>query len=204
MAKSAWREYQDRCDNAGWRIKLIHPGDPDRVRMYQTKWGALAFAALFLYFALVAKKFGLAAAMLGGCFISALVETAWGFRTWTLVVGEIVDVELKLVDTVGDRGAPLQAWMGRVLCRYTRAGRTVEVTPAYSIVQRNFSRQASPQEVERYRAIEAGKIAQAQTDDRHLRMFVDEREPLSARLWSGSLAGRLLHLLSKKEPLART
>lgn len=201
MSKSPWREYQDAMDNNGWRIKLIHPGDPNRVRWHKTQWGGLAFAMLFLY-GVMTKNIRVILSGMAGMPLAIFVESLIRYGYWKRVAADVIDIEFGLGMSMNPKVRG-HAWSSRMLCRYCMNGKAHEVTPMIPGVSADFfPKDAPPDVLAEHEKKEIQRIYSMFIGENRVRLYVNTREPLEAKLDNGSFASRIIHALSKKIPSA--
>ncbi|MFN7141800.1 MAG: hypothetical protein ACK4UN_20970 [Limisphaerales bacterium] len=129
MRKSKLREYQDKMENAGWRIKTIPYDDPSKPMIIPPNWYALAGLAVLvggIWLFLRHKQLVYAWVALGGfafiC-ISLLCNALTRRRRWVTVQARCLDMETAQ--------AGRREWHFRILCRFELDGKNYTVTPKH-------------------------------------------------------------------------
>lgn len=178
MRKSKLREFQDRRENQGWRIKSVPFDDSSDLRVIPPNWPAMAglfltFAGIWLYY----RKENLLYLKLAGAsfvfsWLAVLFRAKNTRRGWIKVKAVCRDKEIA---ANGPR-----VWCVRLLCTFELNGRKYTVTPDY---WRSFG---SEERAQRF-------LSKAIAADGTCLLFVNPKQPRQTELAAKDLLQLLLH-----------
>jgi hypothetical protein len=181
--KSRLRAFQERAENAGWRIKMIPFHDPDKVLRVEASWiGWISLLAVLGFVAGVlitinstaarfASEYGLPgehgmALAIGSwmmAMFSIVLDRFIKTRGWKLVDARCVDRELQ--------SAQRNEWYWRVVCEFSIDGKNYRVTP---LIHEMFACSSQTSAVE--------FLAKRVRGDAGCRLLVNPKNPLQTKL----------------------
>jgi hypothetical protein len=179
------RQYQEKQQNAGWRIRLIPFDDKSKPMRYETNWFATAGAIGFIipFILLIsghAKNVEMLLKIAIGSWLFGLfalwLKARFNRRGWEVGTANCVDRELQKVFT--GKG---NAWEWRIVCEYEFRGEKYRVTP--SVNWMSFSSEVAAHKFIAKR-ISAGDVCQ---------LRINPRNPLQTELFGQGIKDLLLY-----------